>query len=132
MVFPAFFLFQNHEEDIYPKLDTYLHAHYISTAFTFNFLTNDIYTGIHFVLRIFDNVLLYDEKCVSDISLLTFSVLVWIPISDFEYILLSTLLTLGISASLSTVIWVSRPCLPALLLLVSILVMQSEHRSKSQ
>lgn len=85
-----------------------------------------------FVLRIFDNVLLYDEKCVSDISLLTFSVLVWIPISDFEYILLSTLLTLGISASLSTVIWVSRPCLPALLLLVSILVMQSEHRSKSQ
>ena len=85
-----------------------------------------------FVLRIFDNVLLYDEKCVSDISLLTFSVLVWIPISDFEYILLSTLLTLGISASLSTVILVSRPCLPALLLLVSILVMQSEHRSKSQ
>ena len=85
-----------------------------------------------FVLRIFDNVLLHDEKCVSDISLLTFSVLVWIPISDFEYILLSTLLTLGISASLSTVIWVSRPCLPALLLLVSILVMQSEHRSKSQ
>ena len=37
----------------YFKLDTYLHAHYISTAFTINFLTNDIYTGIHFETTIY-------------------------------------------------------------------------------